>query len=42
MLGQAVGRDQETIAEHTPDIIGSADGGATIKGDYMMNTWFTS
>lgn len=42
MLGQAVGRDQETMAEHTPETIRSADGGATIKGDYMIEYVFTS
>lgn len=42
MLGQAVGRYQETMAEHTPNNIRSADGGATIEGDCMIDTWVIS
>ena len=36
MLGQAVGRDQKTVAKHTHDSIRGADGDASTKGDYMI------
>ena len=35
MPGQTVGRDQKTMAKYTHNDIRSADGGATVKVDYI-------
>ena len=36
MPGQIVGRDQKTVADYTHGEIRSADGGATVKVDYLI------
>ena len=36
MPGQIVGRNQKTMAKYTHSDIRSADGGATVKVDYVI------
>ena len=36
MPGEIVGRDQKTMARYTHNDIRNADGGATVKVDYVM------